>query len=406
MAGLVVPIRQAIVRSMVGTATQRKPWGLGGPSAGGSGDPGYIETFVAFGQQGYRASNKKTTQHKQAMSQTVFEVAETQTHIRLAIDNAYYATSSSGSVAKAVSGWDATVSASVVDVNGNFTRVTFGGADDGSVASGGVIISDEVQLVEPIHPGYLHSVRIYYRSASGIIYCDAVAVGVGNNMEFGASISDKTMSGTISGVSGFCVPPFAIIGRASPQFRSVMAIGDSIAYGIGDYAERNDAAYGITSRSLYGVSPNVIMAHPGARASYFLSDQSNISALTPYVDAIVSNYGTNDLSSDTVQELFDNLVAIRQLPAYSNVDFYIHTLCPRTGAGNEPNLVTPKVVDFNNRLRSGEFDSVFTGWFDIAAALEDPANPGTWLDESDTDDYIHPNGQGYNKVAASGVISL
>jgi len=367
----------------------------------------YVETFVAYGQQAYRANSNSSTSNKQLMAQTVFTVEETQTHLRLAFDNAYSYTSSSGDAAKTPAPGSATISASIVDASGNFTRVTFSGSNDTVVAAGGAVVSDEVELTAPIAPGSTHFVRVYYRSADGIVYGDKVAVGVGNTMEFSTTtVTDKTMSGTIVGTDGFCFPPFAIIGRQTGSKRSVLCLGDSICWGTGDQEERVDAAYGIISRSLYGFNPNVIMGRPGGRVENFLVDRSNIGIVDDYVDVVISNFGTNDLNSRTVQQLFDDLTSLRNSAAYADKDFYILTLIPRTDAGNVPNLVTPKVADFNSRLRSGEFDSVFTGYFDVAAVLEDPAAPGTWDDETDTNDYIHPNQQGYDKVAASGVIVL
>lgn len=368
---------------------------------------GYTETFVAYGQQGYRANSNVSTSNKQLMAQTVFTVEETQTHLRLAFDNAYSFTSGSGDVIKTPAPGSATISASIVDASGNFTRVTFSGSNDAVVAAGDAVVSDEVELTAPITPGSTHFVRVYYRSADGIVYGDKVAVGVGNTMEFSTTtVEDKTMSGTIGGIDGFCFPPFAIIGRQTGAVRSALCIGDSICWGVDDQEERTDAAYGIISRSLYNASPNVIMAKPGARVQNFLVDRDNIATVDDYVDVVISNFGTNDLSSRTVQQLFDDLTTLRNSAAYADKDFYILTLIPRTDSGNVPNLVTPKVADFNSRLRSGEFDSVFTGYFDVAAVLEDPAAPGTWDDETDTNDYIHPNQQGYDKVAAAGVITL
>ncbi|WP_370314677.1 SGNH/GDSL hydrolase family protein [Thalassolituus sp.] len=367
----------------------------------------YVETFVAYGQQAYRANSNFSTSNKQLMAQTVFTVEETQTHLRLAFDNAYNYTGSSGDAAKSPAPGSATISASVVDAAGNFTRVTFSGSNDAVIAAGGAVVSDEVELTAPIAPGSTHFVRVYYRSADGIVYGDKVITGVGNRMEFSTTtVTDKTMSGTIVGTDGFCFPPFAIIGRQTGSNRSVMALGDSICWGTEDQEERTDAAYGIISRSLYGFNPNVIMGRPGGRVENFLVDRSNIGIVDDYVDVVISNFGTNDLNSRTVQQLFDDLTSLRNSAAYADKDFYILTLIPRTDSGNVPNLVTPKIADFNSRLRSGEFDSVFTGYFDVAAVLEDSAAPGTWDDETDTNDYIHPNQKGYDKIAASGVIVL
>ena len=368
----------------------------------------YVESIAAFGESGYHASTRTITSSQQAMSQTIFTVQQEQTHMRLAFDNAYYNAGASASVVKSGPGWSATISASIVDNLGNFTRVTFGGSNDAVVASGDAVVSDEVELTAPLTVGATHFVRIYYRSATGIIYSDKVSASVGNRMEFGATVTDKTMSGTIAGAADLSIPPFALIGRASGSVRGVLIAGDSIAWGETGDGERVDGDYGIISPSLQGVHPNVNMAMPGSQVQNYLTQRSNIADLDPYIDVVITNYGTNDLGSGgrTVQSVFDDLTAMRNLPAYAGKDFYICTMCPRTDGSNNPDSITAKVVDFNTRLRSGEFDSVFTGWFDVAAPLESGTTPGTWDDFSDTNDGLHPNQQGYDKVAASGVIVL
>ena len=369
---------------------------------------GYVETVAAFGESGYHASTRTIGSSQQAMSQTIFTVQQEQTHMRLFFDNAYYGSGSSPSITKNSPGWSATISASIVDNLGNFTRITFGGSNDAVIADGDAVVSDEVELTAPIAAGATHFVRIYYRSATGIIYSDKVTQSVGNRMEFGATVTDKTMSGTIAGSDGLSLPPFTLLGRASGSVRGALLIGDSICWGETGDDRRVDGDYGILSQSLTGAHPNVIMAMPGSQVQTFLSNRSNIADLDPYIDVVITNYGTNDLGGGgrTVQQVFDDLTAMRNLPAYAGKDFYICTMCPRTDTSNNPNTVTPKVVDFNTRLRSGEFDSVFTGWFDVAAPLESGTTPGTWADFSDTNDGLHPNQQGYDKVSAAGVITL
>lgn len=368
----------------------------------------YVESIAAFGESGYHASTRTITSSQQVMSQTIFTVQQEQTHLRLFFENAYYGSGSSLDIGKTPAPWTATISASIVDSQGNFTRLTFEGSDDAVLSSGEAVVSDEVALTAPLAVGETHYVRIFYRSDTGIMYSDKMAQSVGNRMEFGATTPDKVMSGTISGSDGLSVPPVALIGRTTSPVRGILIIGDSIAWGETGKTRAAEGDYGIISGSLYNQHPNVIMAMPGSRVQNFIANRANLNHLDPYVDVVITNYGTNDLGSGgrTVQSVFDDLTAMRNLPAYAGKDFYICTMCPRTDTSNNPNSVTSKVVDFNNRLRSGEFDSVFTGWFDVAAPLESGTTPGTWDDFSDTNDGLHPNQQGYDKVAASGVIVL
>lgn len=129
-----------------------------------------------------------------------------------------------------------TVSASIEYPAGTYTQVTWAGATSTSITAGQNIVSDFVTVNIPANTQFW--VRSFVSVTAGQVWHKSHVLDTarGEACEEGVGLSDKTMSGTITGATqGF--RPSAMISKGM-GFRKVSlgVIGDSITFGSGDGA--------------------------------------------------------------------------------------------------------------------------------------------------------------------------
>jgi hypothetical protein len=322
-------------------------------------------------------------------------------------------------------GSSATVSASIEYPAGTFTQVLFGGSANGTIANGGNITSDAVSVAIP--DGADFWVRVWFRTTGSIIFVgrlnstaySCVDVGNGEAMEYGVTVSDKTMSGTITattpGDTGPMYYPVGIIGTTTRP--AIFIDGDSRTWGFWD---QHDASgdFGEIARSIgphYGYV-NVGSWGEGFASANAAGNYSKRIAMLSWCSHVVSARGINALrqggenkSAATVQGEAQTFWA-----KFAGKPVWHTTLIPvsassdnwATLANQTQNAQAAQIAAFNDYVRGRP--SPLAGYFELADVIESGRNSGKWkvtgVANAFTADGVHENQGGYLEIRNSGAI--
>lgn len=358
------------------------------------------------------------TTNKFLMARAGLIATETLTSIKIAFAN--FLSAGSGDIGVGAS---ASITASVEYPAGTFTQVLFSASSAGTIPNNSVLFSD--YLTVNIPSGATFWVRTFWNSSAGTLY------NTWQNTFFGeatalspTSITDQTMSGTITNSGAFSYPPIAVLGMTINA--SVIILGDSIDLGILDSEDSSSTVIGrngkvgVIARSL-GSTPFLIMAASGERASGWLSGAGARALLIQKSSHIASGHGTNDIFGSGSSEA-SLIIALNTLWALCRADqkIFQRTLIPRNNSSDgwltlvnqsQISAGTPNAVRvaFNTDLRAGTITAAnLKGFFDVASVLESGLNSGNWLVTPAppyTSDGTHPNVAGNALVPGSGVVS-
>jgi len=134
-----------------------------------------------------------------------------------------------------------TVKAAIWKDNSLVGGLTFGGNSSVTVAANTIEISDAIAV--SLAAGDTLEIRTYATVASGSGHwgCQFLALNFGDGLEVGATVTDKTLSGTVTAAGGEGAlvrgyTPAGVIGLSSRP--AVMIFGDSISIGNGDAQEQ------------------------------------------------------------------------------------------------------------------------------------------------------------------------
>lgn len=225
------------------------------------------------------------------------------------------------------------VTAAIEYPSGIYTQVTWGGADSVSVMPGVNLVSDMMPISIPKDAQFW--VRTFVSVSSGQRWplCHNRVNSLGEQGELGSGLSDKSMSGTISG-SSQGLRPAAILSYAPGMKKISMAgLGDSIVHGSGDgtFDARGNTSW--IGRAATGVCPYLPVAVVGTQ----LSNQVVAGKLTYRLDYlkkagithIICNWGINDTTSGytTMQT---NLQTLWTALAATGAKVFHCTLGPRS----------------------------------------------------------------------------
>ncbi len=250
-----------------------------------------------------------------------------------------------------------TVSASVEYPSGTFTQVTWGGATSKSVAAGTNETSDMIAVAIPVNAQFW--VRGFVTVTAGQkwpISGSSLSAALGELGEVGVGLSDKTMSGTISGSSG-ALRPSAIVAPyvAGMKKVSLAVLGDSLAAGSGDGnfdARGNTGGY---SRGATGRCPVMTIAVGGTRMqNQVLSgkmDRRMDLLRKAGVTHVLTNWSVNDVSSSRTQaQMQADMLTFWQWMQGLGIKPVQTTLTPKTAS-----------TDSWQSLANQTIDSFFTG---------------------------------------------
>lgn len=197
---------------------------------------------------------------------------------------------------EAGSGTATTISAHI-DIGGTRYRVKFSASNDGTLASGGQLLSDALAVTLPV--GWVN-IHIFRRNATGIIYSANGGAGnpnatLGDLAQTAASgLTDTTGSGDPDGSSTVIGTTCSII--ATTTRPSVLIVGDSKSAGTGGLdggnASRGDAGEFAQTGSRYAYINTGI---PGDHVSNFIAAYTRRVGMAAYASHVLCNWGINDV---------------------------------------------------------------------------------------------------------------
>lgn len=314
------------------------------------------------------------------------------------------------------------IEASVEYPAGTFTRITFGGGNQGVVPVDGVLTADAVNLSIPA--GTRFWVRTYVVSvASGTAVPCSQLPGLPSTVGLtdGAITGNSVMANSINpSSSGNTHGPFAIMGTiAAANARSWVLLGDSIIWGKNDDTGcGSKGGAGAFARALDPLYPWTNFGRESGRANLFDNNVTRLTtlrgAMAAYggVSDVLSNYGVNDLKSgDSVAQVktaIANLFAV-----FPGARSYQLTLGPRTTSATSDWTVAPgdqiprtdgnwaAMPSFNSDVRA--IISGATGYIEAGDFYQSSRDSGYWAAHGPA---WTPDGTHHSTAGAAGVAAL
>ena len=243
-----------------------------------------------------------------------------------------------------------TVTASVEYPAGVYTQILWSGATSNSIADGTNQTSDYTTLSVAIPPGAQFWVRTNVAVTAAqfwpnsTVYGTSITSANGEACEVGTSVTDKTMSGTITG-SSVGLRPSAIMSQYISGMRpiSVCGFGDSTIHGAGDEQFDSGTNTSWIGRGTTGKCPYLMISYGGQT---LLSSNAAMSRrLDLIAKAGITHIAVSLASNDIVSD-----------PSFATMQGYLQALwtaLATTGA---------KVYHVTSGPRSTSSD----GWFTVA----------------------------------------
>jgi lysophospholipase L1-like esterase len=355
-------------------------------------------------------------------------------------------------------GENCTITAAIENPVGGVEPVTFGGQAAGTLAWGGILISDPFLAEFPaMYSGGTYNyfwVRTHVQAgAGGRFPCCLGSDGTApqaEGYEYGNNLADKSLSGSITaatvGVGGGIRPTLILGSPASGTHPIVLAWGDSITAGTGD--TNASGPLGFLARALY--AGNVAYLRFGTPSAFVPNLGDTYQAGNPGVTGtlrgqperliagcnyVIHQFGVNNidpiLASDSLATL-----QLKQLRSWTwlarrGAKVYQTTLTPHTtstdswatvgnqtvydsteqatriafnnwmraGAPIDPGTLAAVAVGTSGAILAGAATHPLTGYFEIADLAESARDSGKWK-AGYTADGIHPNAIGAAALAA------
>lgn len=311
-------------------------------------------------------------------------------------------------------GANMTLSASIEYPAGTYTQVKWAGSTSVVVASGALSpLSDVVTVAIPKNAQFW--VRTWNQCSAGAIFTAQVGTVSGNFSELGASgLTDKTMSGSISGTGPYDFGPCLIVSQTTKP--SVLIIGDSIeneaAYTNNSTTQDFSGDYGVVARS---IGPNfgyTKYALTGDSIATFNANCAKRKLLIPYFTHLIDEFGRNDVdSSATAATILAGYATLQQ--NFAALKVCQTTIPPKSTSSdnwatvaNQTAATTSGVAQtVNQAIRAGLPN--FERSFDIAGPLETATDSSIWqvgliyLDGNG----VHPSAAGNQVIRKSGIFS-
>lgn len=371
--------------------------------------------------------------------------------LRLRLDNWWALSSATGEQAntQAMSGEAVLTSLST----GAFARFKFGGANIGSVAAGGFLVSDALAPSAfgltsfPRISQWMLTVRrtlgtsadslpwmstnesltwegeYEYQYASASSSAAAVAAAY---LDAAPALAQVTSATTKQQTTGIAPPNtgatgisvmggVALLGRATGAVRAAILIGDSIADGTNDTQSPQPTRHGngifgrgIADANGVPLAGLVKCTKSGDRAQWFAGVNAMRRTHIPYANVAIVEYGINDIAGGrTFAQVYADLKTIWALakaqgvkwvaqstilPKTTSTDAFVTTANQTPAAGFEPGGVRDQLnaqIKADAAAKANGLDDVI----DIAAAVQDVTLPSRWAAPggvAQTADGTHP----------------
>lgn len=310
-----------------------------------------------------------------------------------------------------------TVTASVEYPIGTLHQVTWSASTSCVIASGDMgPLSDPVAVVIP--KGALFRVRAFETCAQGVpLITSSVSASNLQVVEVATSgLTDKTMSGTVSGtgMGTYATPALIVAQTTRPSFA---IFGDSIGIG-GDESGTLDYSgdVGIVARSVGQSYAYLNISRAGdTLANLLTSAGAKRRALAAYCSGIICEMGRNDFTAGrTAAQHAANIQSLAALfpgkpvfsttvtPLSTSSDTWVTVGNQTAGTGNAER------VAFNERLRANSVPGA-ADFLDVTSVVESSLNSGLWavgmVTTTGGGAGLHPNTAGYLAVRQARAIT-
>lgn len=289
----------------------------------------------------------------------------------------------------------ATVSVAIEYPEGTYTRVTFGGSNDGVMAAGGEVISDWIAVNIPV--GAQFWTRTWWRSAGGIIYLGkSETADFGEAMAFGGTTPDVVMGGAISRGGAGTYAPTAILGRTDRP--GIYMQGDSRVMGQADsYSGALTNDVGILQRSIGSQFGYICAAAPAERVAGLVG---NSNANNAKRRSLALRFCTSAVLAEGINDITGALGAATTIAnlqtwwaTFKPLRVYACTIAPVTGGTYADEAGQTVHASNTDRTTVNEFIRATNkaySVFDLCDAVElPPRNSGKWRFPNFTGDGTH-----------------
>ncbi len=295
-------------------------------------------------------------------------------------------------------------STSVIN-SSTLTPLTFNGSESVTIDAYDEIRSDPVAF--DLNPGEHIAITIFY---------GAIETNSEMTFHYGSRTDSYILEGDQSTSEEFSGPTVverwytinSIEVKAPEKAGAVGVLGNSITDGYGIHDGRNKWPDTFSERLLADTSTSHIsVLNMGIGAT--LVSTSGLSRFErdvldqPGIRFAVIFYGVNDIGGNApASTVIDSYRALIAQAHSRNIRIYGATITPFNGNGYYSTAREAVRQEVNDWIRtSGNFDGVI----DFDEALRDPENPIRMLEEY-SNDFLHPNIAGYNKLGESVDLSL
>ncbi len=282
--------------------------------------------------------------------------------------------------------------------------VTFNGRGDVVVPVGAALLSDPVAITAPALADV--SLTVYFPDATRpAVRRTALRIAEGRAATVGDAVKLAYRQNVVS----------AVLAERTRKPIVVVALGDSITEGATATRGSNGDWPALLSARLQqacpdqlvvvnaGISGNKVMDHGRSHSALARLDRDVIAL--PNVDRVILFEGINDIRHDggtppvAGRNAEDMVLGYRQIAErlHSNgIRPIAATITPFGGSDRYEPIAAATRTTLNTWMRGGR--SGFDGLIDFDRILRDPANPEN-LPEDITRDHLHPNDEGYRRMA-------
>lgn len=291
-------------------------------------------------------------------------------------------------------------------IGGTRVQGKFSGSVQGSIPAGGLLVGDAITC--NLAAGQLFAMNQWFSNTDGIAFCGYP--NFNNQMDFGTTATDKTMSGTPASQAAAAYAPVALLGMTTRE--TIALIGDSRCIALGDTP---DTAYvrGYLARSLAGRA-TVNLGVGSDAAHWALTNYTNRGQLAGYCSHVIGQYGINDIFGlgRTAAQAHADIQSFLALPSIAGKPTWWTTLEPigvtgtyTSDAGQTAGSTNAAVQTFNATMRAGI--AGIRGVIDTDKFLESATKSGVFsnvLGAALTTDGAHANRQGNLLVQSAGIV--
>jgi len=282
--------------------------------------------------------------------------------------------------------------------------VTFNGRGDVVVPVGAALLSDPVAITAPALADV--SLTVYFPDATRpAVRRTALRIAEGRAATVGDAVKLAYRQNVVS----------AVLAERTRKPIVVVALGDSITEGATATRGSNGDWPALLSARLQqacpdqvvvvnaGISGNKVMDHGRSHSALARLDRDVIAL--PNVDRVILFEGINDIRHDGGTPPVPGRNAKDMVLGYRQIAERLHsngirpiaaTITPFGGSDRYEPIAAAARTTLNAWMRGGR--SGFDGLIDFDRILRDPANPEN-LPEDITRDHLHPNDEGYRRMA-------